>query len=65
MNIKMLKLFVKLQTLIMLEEGQDMVEYALVLAIVALGATATMNPLAKILGGAFTNVGANITSALG
>ena len=44
------------------ERGQDLVEYALVLALVALGATASMNSLATTLGAAFTSLGTKLTS---
>lgn len=39
-------LFVKLQALKDREEGQDLVEYALVVALIAFGATAGMGALA-------------------
>ena len=68
MNSKMLKLYFKLQNLISSEEGQDLVEYALVVALIALAATAGMNTLATDISTAFTNVGAalgtNITTIL-
>jgi pilus assembly protein Flp/PilA len=45
------------------EEGQDLVEYALLVALVALAATAGMNTLATAINGAFANLGAKLTSA--
>ena len=39
------------------ECGQDMVEYAIVMGLIALGATTTMKSLATIISTAFTNVG--------
>ena len=44
------------------ENGQDMVEYALVVGLIALGATAAMPGLAATIGTAFTNVGNKITT---
>jgi pilus assembly protein Flp/PilA len=42
MNTMLLKLYVKFQDLASREEGQDLVEYALVVALIAFGATAGM-----------------------
>jgi pilus assembly protein Flp/PilA len=39
------------------EAGQDLVEYALVLALIALGATASMSSLATSFSTAFSTVG--------
>jgi pilus assembly protein Flp/PilA len=46
------------------ESGQDLIEYALVAALIALGATATMKTLATTIGSAFTVVGAKLTGAI-
>ena len=46
MNDMLLKLYVKFQDLKSREEGQDLVEYALVVALIAFGATAGMGALA-------------------
>jgi pilus assembly protein Flp/PilA len=42
------------------EEGQDLVEYALLVALVALGATASMKVLATAIGTAFSTVENNL-----
>jgi pilus assembly protein Flp/PilA len=47
------------------EDGQDLVEYALIVALIALAATAGMNVLATDLSNAFSNIGATITSSIG
>lgn len=60
----LLKLFVKLQDLASREEGQDLVEYALVVALVAFGATAGMKTLATGLNTAFTTISSTLASAL-
>jgi pilus assembly protein Flp/PilA len=46
------------------ESGQDLIEYALVAAIIALGAVATMTTLATAITGAFTAIGTKITNAV-
>jgi pilus assembly protein Flp/PilA len=45
------------------ESGQDLIEYALVAALIALGATAAMSTLAGTISTAFTTVGTKITNA--
>jgi pilus assembly protein Flp/PilA len=47
----------------MQEEGQDLVEYALVVALIAFGAITAMGTLANDIGTAFTNIGTKLTSA--
>jgi pilus assembly protein Flp/PilA len=61
MNNLFLKLYVKFQELKNNEEGQDMVEYALVVALIALAATAAMQGV----GTALTNRFTAISSAIG
>jgi pilus assembly protein Flp/PilA len=46
------------------ESGQDLIEYALVAALIALGATASMKTLATTIGSAFTVVGTKLTGAI-
>ncbi len=45
------------------EQGQDMVEYALVVGIIALGATATIGGVANAVGNMFTAVKTKIDTA--
>jgi pilus assembly protein Flp/PilA len=52
-----------MQSLIVREEGQDLVEYALVLALIALATVASMNTLAIAIETALVNVGLALTSA--
>jgi pilus assembly protein Flp/PilA len=47
------------------EEGQDLVEYALLVVLIALGAIAAMHQLASAISDAFSNAAANLTSAAG
>jgi pilus assembly protein Flp/PilA len=44
------------------ESGQDMVEYAIVMGLIALGATVAMKGLATSIGGGFTSIGTKVTS---
>ena len=64
MNSMMLKLIVKLQNLISSEEGQDLVEYALIVALISLAAVAGMNTLAGDINTAFTNVGSQLNTSI-
>jgi pilus assembly protein Flp/PilA len=45
------------------ESGQDLIEYALLIALVALAATAGMNSLATSINTEFTNLGTSLTTA--
>ena len=56
------KLSAKIQCLIMQEEGQDLVEYALVVALIGFAAVAGMGTLATDINAAFTAIGAELTS---
>lgn len=64
MNSLFLKLYLKFQDLTSREEGQDIVEYALTITMIALAATAGMDSLATAINNVFTHVGAIITGAL-
>ena len=44
------------------EHGQDIVEYAVVMGLIALGAVATMNSLATSVGSGFSNIGTKVTN---
>jgi len=44
------------------QSGQDLVEYALVVALIALAATVSMKALATTIGTAFTAVGTKLTT---
>ena len=62
-----LKLWIKRQQilsgLISDESGQDLIEYALVAAIIALGATAAMTTVSRDITAIFTKIGATLTTA--
>jgi len=46
------------------ESGQDLIEYALVAAIIALGATAAMTTLATTISSAFGTIGTKLSNAV-
>jgi pilus assembly protein Flp/PilA len=66
MRDKLLKLYIKIQNLkdavIRNQSGQDLIEYALVVALIALAATAGMSTIATKLNAAFTSVGTKLTT---
>jgi pilus assembly protein Flp/PilA len=62
-----LKLSVTLELLkdsVQNEQGQDLIEYALVVAFIAFAATAGMHTLALNINTAFTTLGTDLTSAI-
>jgi pilus assembly protein Flp/PilA len=61
MKDTLLKLYVRMQ-IFKEDNGQDMIEYVLVAALIALAATAGMNTVAQKLGTAFTNIGSKLTT---
>jgi pilus assembly protein Flp/PilA len=64
MNSLLLNLYVKFQDLKSSEEGQDLVEYALVVALIAFGATAGMSNLASGINTAFNNVSTQLGASI-
>jgi pilus assembly protein Flp/PilA len=57
-----MNLYVFLRNLIDREEGQDLVEYALVVALIAFGAITGMGYLATGINNAFSNISTTLTS---
>ena len=64
MRDQMLLLYTKLQILLTTEEGQDLVEYALVVALIAFGAVAGMGALATEINSAFNDISSDLASSL-
>ena len=65
MNNTILKLYVKAQALrnvLRNEEGQDLIEYALVVSLIAFAAIAGMSTLATDINNAFTQIGTKLTA---
>jgi pilus assembly protein Flp/PilA len=46
------------------DSGQDLIEYALVAALVGLGAVAAMKGLSNSIGNTFNSVGSSLTNAV-
>jgi pilus assembly protein Flp/PilA len=65
MKNKMLNLYVRMQMMrncLLSEEGQDLIEYALVVSLIALAATAGMSTVATKIGTAFTSIGTKLST---
>jgi pilus assembly protein Flp/PilA len=59
----MKNLSVILRNLVNEESGQDLIEYALVAALVGLGAVAALNGLSNSIKNAFNAIGSGLTSS--
>jgi pilus assembly protein Flp/PilA len=62
MNDLMIKMYVAAKSMIEREEGQDLVEYALVVALIAFGAITGMGYLAKGINNAFSSIATTLTA---
>ena len=62
MNTMLLKLYVKFQDLASREEGQDLVEYSLVIALIAFGGITGMKTLSTGLNHAFSQISVTVTT---
>ncbi len=62
MNTILLRTFFYVRQLIEEEQGQDLVEYALVVALIAFGAITGMHTLSTGLNHAFSNIATTLTS---
>jgi pilus assembly protein Flp/PilA len=56
MHNRMMRYYIKVQNLMAREDGQDLVEYALVASLLSLAATAAMGTLATSINGAFNAI---------
>ena len=54
----------KIQDFIAQEEGQDLIEYALVAGLIGLGAVTAMSGLATKIGSSFTSIGTTLSTAV-
>jgi len=59
-NDLFLRIYIKVQDLASREDGQDMVEYALMVALLSFGWIAGVKAVATALNGAFNNVSSNL-----
>jgi pilus assembly protein Flp/PilA len=64
MSNPILKLSARIQNLMLSEDGQDVIEYALVIAFVAFAATAGMTSLATAVNNAFGTLGTDLSNAI-
>jgi pilus assembly protein Flp/PilA len=64
MNDLLLKTYIKMQNFMASEEGQDLVEYALVVALIAFGAVGAMKGLSKEVNTAFSSISSTLASSL-
>jgi pilus assembly protein Flp/PilA len=55
---------VRIQNLLRPEDGQDLIEYALVVALVAFGAVAGMGTLANDINNAFNSIGSTLSTTV-
>jgi pilus assembly protein Flp/PilA len=60
MNNLFLAMYVKLQNLMNREEGQDLVEYALLVCLIALAAITGVNKVASAVTTVFTNISSSL-----
>jgi pilus assembly protein Flp/PilA len=63
MQRKLWSCYSKFQTLMLREEGQDLIEYAMVVALIVFAATAGMQAAAGGVNTVFTTIGAVIRNA--
>lgn len=63
MHDTVLRIYMRAQNLMESEEGQDLVEYALVASLLSLAATAAMGSLAGAINGAFNAVAAKLSAS--
>jgi len=61
MNNLFLSLYVKLQSLMAREEGQDLVEYALLVALIALAAITGVGKVATAVNTVFSNISSSLS----
>lgn len=63
MNNALLRLLVRFQTLAMRDDGQDLVEYALVVGLISVAAVATLKSAATALNGVLTSITTTLDNA--
>ena len=56
MNNALIRMYIKMQDLMSRDEGQDLVEYALVVVIISVGAVAVLGTLATQVQTVFTTI---------
>lgn len=64
MQKTLLNFYITIRNLISAEDGQDLVEYALVVALIAFAATAGMNSVAQSINNAFGTIANSLTNTV-
>ena len=64
MQDTMLKLYIKMKNLLSQDEGQDLVEYALVVALISVAAVAGLNGVAGAVNSVFGSINTTLSGAL-
>lgn len=62
MKFQLWNLYARAESLVRQEQGQDLIEYALVVALIAFAATAGMNSLATQINTAFATIGNTLST---
>ena len=62
MKDKIWMMSIKIKDVLNREEGQDLIEYALIVALIAFAATVGMTTLASGINKAFANIGSKVAS---
>jgi pilus assembly protein Flp/PilA len=63
MNDALLKLYIRMKTLTMRDDGQDLVEYALVIGLISLGATAGLTSAGTAVSTIVSKISSTLTAA--
>jgi len=63
MNSTLLNLYVKYQSLMNREEGQDLVEYALVVGLISVGLFAILGSASSVLNNIFSEIVSDLSKA--
>jgi len=64
MHIQLLNLWARIQDPTKSQDGQDLIEYALIVALIAFAATASMGSLAGAINSAFNAIGNTLSSTI-
>jgi pilus assembly protein Flp/PilA len=64
MNTMLLKLYVKYQDLMSREEGQDLIEYALVVGLISIAAVAGLGSAATAVNSVISKITSSLNSAV-
>jgi pilus assembly protein Flp/PilA len=60
MNTLLLRTYLSMKQMLEQEDGQDMVEYALIISLISIAAAAALHTLAGKITGVFSTIGADL-----